>query len=797
MSRCELCLTVTSPNCNNGLLTVYPYPLRFVFTDRQIARILPKAVDALVDGDPDEARTWAEELEISSARRDPEILSGEICSETLRLLNSEAKEGRLHARQIITDALLNPVNIDESGEMIASLLRTWREDLVATLRTIEGIDQVALRGDAIDIIPNKNQSGFALERIEQFVEHELEHADWLMTVITSRAALYRADLEEIVVTLSDFCAQRSDCSLLLNAPSSKLAQRIGPLKLSTINEDEFLVEILSAIEGHLGALSQEYLPAAVTDIVERQLLYPSEAPVYYEQLARLVLESDALRSTYPESETLNSDELSAEIKSRAERLMRIIERESLVLYERATYKAQRCATLARISSYGSSTQTQLAKMVAQTSEELRFFVSSEEAHRRHLESFRDRLHELGGTDASAWRIDRPHVFMLFIPGEDTIRGDDLALVCKVCMAEYEEPDPEEDFDEESVDDTGFGGEYESEYGDEIDDELTELEGAEPLGYIGNEDDFDEPLEFHLIPLRPRGGDLLTEGERLAIWFARLEAALTSLSSEKLHSEKDTGGPLGGDHENTEWRYYGMSQRRCERLFRPFFDLIETRYPLVWKLLPQESREQLSLIDISTMSPLRQVTDLFELLEEYYPDLTEFTPAQNKALQKWMSSYTMLWDAPTMDALLSIPMWGRASKLFKVGRDREWQVSQREDLLDEHQAFLSSHFFSPELHLLLHAASERGMETMNELLRDGLVFLDGVSEAFVACLNTIPADELKERIHHRAKPALKEGSLSSFWEPIPHQHARDSLVALRTHFGSIWIDIHRSYTRGLL
>jgi hypothetical protein len=90
-----------------------------------------------------------------------------------------------------------------------------------------------------------------------------------------------------------------------------------------------------------------------------------------------------------------------------------------------------------------------------------------------------------------------------------------------------------------------------------------------------------------------------------------------------------------------------------------------------------------------------------------------------------------------------------------------------------------------------------METMIELLDEGIVFLDGVSEAFVACLNTIPTAELKKRIAHRIKPALRAGSLSSFWEPIPERMARESILALRTHFGSIWVDIHRSFTRGLL
>jgi hypothetical protein len=125
------------------------------------------------------------------------------------------------------------------------------------------------------------------------------------------------------------------------------------------------------------------------------------------------------------------------------------------------------------------------------------------------------------------------------------------------------------------------------------------------------------------------------------------------------------------------------------------------------------------------------------------------------------------------------------------------VSQREDLLDDHDAFSSTSFFRPELHLLLHSTTERGMNTLIELLEDGLVFLDGISEAFVACLNTIPADEIKKRIHHRAAPTLKAGGISSFWEPIPEETSRASLLALRTHFGTIWIDIDRSYKRGLL
>ena len=746
-----------------------------MFTERQIARILPRAVDAIVTSDPDEARTYAEELNIQAVPPDEDSRSRLLCAETLRLLSSEAKEGRLHARQIITQVLLNPANLDESGEMIRSLLSTWREDLVTTLRSVDGIERVSLHGNAIEVTPLSAARGPALKRVKEFVENESEHTDWLLTVITSRAALYRADLEEIAMALSDFCGQRAECAILLRKPSSEFSKRLGPKPLSTIDEDDFLVEILDGIENHFRALSRERLPDPVTDIVERQILFPSEAPVYYEQLARLVLENEALRSTYPESESLSAAELTAEIKDRAERLMRIIERESRVLYERATYPSQRCATLAQVSPYASSTDAQLARIVDETRDELRFFISDDECHRLHLERFRDQLHELGGSDPDTWRIDRPHVLTLYIPREDTITGEDLVLVFRLCLEDYEEPEDDVELDSDEGD-VFEGGERSS------------FEDQPELG---------EPLAFSSIALRPQDGDLLTEGEQLALWLARLQSTFTPLSAEP--PDSDTEEQFDPDHadETSAWRYYGLSQTRCEELFRPFFKLIATRYQHAWNLIPEDSRDEGTLLEICISSPLRQTTDLLELCEQFYPDVVRFSSAQSQTVEAWLRSYSE-WNEPfTMDLLLSLPLWTRASKLFQVGSDSVWRTREREDLLDEHADFVSSQLFAPEVHLLLHAASERGMKTMLDLLEDGLVCIDGVSEAFVACLNTIPAPELKERILHRMKPALKEGSLSSFWEPIPDEVARESLLALRTHFGSIWADIHRSYTRGLL
>jgi hypothetical protein len=768
-----------------------------VFIERQISRILPRAVEALVTADPDEARSFAEELKIPTGPIEDASRTGQLCAETIRLLNSEAKEGRQQARKILTHVLLNPVNIDESGEMIDSLLRTWREDLITTLRGIEGVEQVSLRGTSIEIAAAREQRHLVRPRVEKILQNELEHADWLVSAVTSRAALYRADLEEIVVALSDFCKQRSECSILLGGHSSRGSNRIGPLILSTLDEDDFLVEILEAIEGHLGALSREELPEPVTDIVERQILHPSEAPVYYEQLARLVLRSESLRATYPESEALSEEELTAEIKSRAERLMRIIERESLVLYERATYHSQRCASLARISPYASSTEAQLAKMVSQTGEELRFFVRDGETHRAHLERFRDRLYDLGGAEVDTWMIDRPHVFTLYIPGEDTITQEDLVLAFRVCMAEYEEPDFEDEMDYDD------GEDYDSAIEETLEEEIYDApvedtkDQDEPTSLYDEADSLGEPLEFSVVALRPRGGDLLGDGERLALWFARLESKYAPLLSESSTPEALKGAQAASADEDSTWRYYGLSQARCEQLFRPFFNLIASRYPHVWNLLPAESREALTLMEISDFSPIRQAIDVLEMCEEYYDDITEFSPAEREAVQAWLRSYGEWCEAPTMDILYCLPAWQRASNLFKVGSEGGWRISQREDLLDEHRSFISHNLFAPELHLLLHSASERGMETMIELLDEGIVFLDGVSEAFVACLNTIPTAELKKRIAHRIKPALRAGSLSSFWEPIPERMARESILALRTHFGSIWVDIHRSFTRGLL
>lgn len=768
-----------------------------MFIERQISRILPRAVEALVNADPDEARSFAEELKIPTGAIEDLARTGQLCAETIRLLNSEATEGRQQARKILTHVLLNPANIDESGEMIDSLLRTWRDDLVTTLRGIQGVEQVSLRGTSIEIAAAREQRHLVRSRVEKILENELEHADWLVSAVTSRAALYRADLEEIVVALSDFCKQRSECSILLGGHSSRGSKRIGPRTLSTIDEDDFLVEILEAMEGHLGALSREELPEPVTDIVERQILHPSEAPVYYEQLARLVLGSESLRATYPESEALSEEELTAEIKSRAERLMRVIERESLVLYERATYHSQRCASLARISPYASSTEAQLAKMVSQTGEELRFFVREGETHRAHLERFRDRLYDLGGAEVDTWRIDRPHVFTLYIPGEDTITQEDLVLAFRVCMAEYEEPDFEDEMDYND------GEDYDSEIEETLEEEIydTPVDDTEdldePTSLYDEDDSLGEPLEFSVVALRPRGGDLLGDAERLALWFARLESKYAPLLSERSTPEALKSAQAASADEDATWRYYGLSQARCEQLFRPFFNLIASRYPHVWNLLPAESREALTLMEISDFSPIRQAIDVLEMCEEYYEDITELNPAEREAAQAWLRSYGEWREAPTMDILYCLPVWQRASKLFKVGSEGGWRISQREDLLDEHESFLSHNLFAPELHLLLHSTSERGMKTMVELLEEGIVFLDGVSEAFVACLNTIPTSELKKRIVHRVKPALTNGSLSSFWEPIPERMARQSLLALRTHFGSIWVDIHRSFTRGLL
>lgn len=772
-----------------------------MFTERQISRILPRAVQALVASDPDEARTYAETLKLRPERGTDVTAPGQLCAETLRLLNSEAKEGREHARRLLTHVLLNPANIDDSGEMISSLLGTWREDLVTTLRGIEGVADVSLRGTALEVTPEREQRDLIGRRVEKVLENELEHADWLVAAITSRAALYRADLEEIVVALSDFCKQRSETSVLLKEPSSKFSKRLGPIKLSTIDEDEFLVEILDSIEDHLGALSREQLPDPVTDIVERQILYPSEAPVYYEQLARLVLSSESLRSTYPESETLSQDELTAEIKSRAERLMRIIERESLVLYERANYKGQRCASLSRISPYASSTEAQLAKMISQTGDELKFFVRDDAARRTHLERFRDLLYDIGGAEVDTWRIDRPHVFTLFIPGEDTLSQQDLVLVVRVCMTEYEEPDLDDDLDA----DPDEGDDSESDLDSTLEEEIYEHSDTgtdnSESGELSpdTDEDVSEPLECSVTTLRPRGGDLLAEGEQLALWLAHLQSKYVPLPSEttgpgELNNAQATSTTSG---EDEGWRYYGLSQARCERLFRPFFNLIATRYPQVWNALPEESRERPTLMEISDFSPLRQMADVLDLCEEFCDDIAARTPEEREKIQQWLRSYGEWSEAPTMDLLLSVPIWSRASKLFKVENESGWRLSQREDLLDEHEAFISPQLFSPELHLVLHSLSDRGMTTMLELLEDGLVSLDGVSEAFVACVTTIPAAELKKRILHRVKPLLKDGSLSSFWEPIPEASSRESLLALRTHFGSIWIDIHRSFTRGLL
>ena len=759
-----------------------------MFTQRQITRILPQAVDALVQGDPEDARAWAHELRLSPAQRGHDIRAGDICSETLRLLNSEAKEGRQHARELLTDMLLDPVNIDASGEMISDLVKTWREDLVASLQAIEGVEEVATRGSLIEMTPANNQRQQAQSHLQRVLENELEHADWLVTLITSRAALYRADLEEIVVALSDFCNQRSDCSLVLTGHPTELRTRIGPLKLSIIQEDEFLVEILNAIEDHLDSLSREDLPEPLIDLVEQHILYPSEAPAYFERLASLVLETESLRSTYPESATLSKEELTAEIKSRAERLMRIIERESHVLYERATYKPQRCASLARISSYFSSTETQLAKMLAQTSEQLSFFISDKDTHRAHLERFRDQLYDIGGTGVSTWRLHQPHVFTLFIAGDDTLTGEDLLLIFKVCLAEYEEPDQLEDFEPDLCKDEFDRDQFEALSAEDTEQQIDVGELAGTHGLVSEGDENDEPLEFTVTALRPQGGELLSEGEQLAIWFSRLHSACVPLASNTPYHHHD---------RQSDWNYYGLSQVRCDKLFRPLFNLIEARYPHAWKLLPHESREALSLMDISDMSPLRQVLDLLGMFEEHYPDVTQFTPSQRQAVRAWIQSYRAWCDAPTMDILFSIPLWTRASKLFRSDQRTDWEVSQREDLLDDHDAFSSPSFFRPELHLLLHATTERGMNTLIELLEDGLVFLDGVSEAFVACLNTIPSDEIKKRIHHRAAPTLKLGGISSFWKPIPEETSRASLLALRTHFGTIWVDIHRSYKRGLL
>jgi hypothetical protein len=233
------------------------------------------------------------------------------------------------------------------------------------------------------------------------------------------------------------------------------------------------------------------------------------------------------------------------------------------------------------------------------------------------------------------------------------------------------------------------------------------------------------------------------------------------------------------------------------MFCRFFNFIASRYPHVWRVLPEESRETPTLIEISDFSPLRQMINVLDLCEEYYDDTAARTTAESEKVQQWLHSYREWCEAPTTDLLLTLPIWTRARKLFKVENESAWRLSQREDLLDEHESFVSPQLFSPELHLLLHSLSDRGMATMLELLEDGLVCLNGVSEVFVGCVNTMPAPELKKRILHRARTALKGGSLSSFWEPIPEANWRESRLALRTHFGSIWLDIHRSFTRELL
>ncbi len=749
------------------------------FSTLQFARFLPDGLKAVAETDEHRTLSLASTLGVQRSSTNPEETALALMEGTLRQLNSSSRADREEARQIITDIILNPANIDESGRMISTLISSWRHDLVAAATTIERVEEISANGPAIQLWVQNTPPKEIIPLIREILRAEHEHTDWLVSLVVARASLFRADLEEIVVGLRDFCRGRSHTSFVLTGDLFPHASELRTKHLHLPREDDFLREVMAAMEKNFRMLSDERLPEGVRDIVEQQILYPVDTQAYYEQLADLILDREEVSGIAPPTEIPSHETLVEAIKERARHVMRTVELESLVFFDRATHSPERCVPLDKISPYTGSIEVQCAQIEARFREEAQIVVLPDDALERLVTQLRSELLQL--QEDKNWKVLRPHLFTLYYEGQRRSFEQPAGFIIQIAPGKA----PVENSQEVSSYPDRANAKSQTE------GELNDAPTA-------------RPLEMYMTIIRPNSRDLLTDMEALAKWLSQLESQLNPLSADDDARNTRFNNPanpvpfdVSPDEDNEIHNYFGLSYEQCNESFRPFFALLKERYQAAWELLPKLAQESPQLINVADFTPIQQSMDILSIMDDHETTIRKLPEGGRQRVRQWLELYSSSNEAGTAELLLTAPLWKGASVVAAISEARSWHIEDREELLEQYNQLISPALYAPEAHLILAALNDHGAKTLTKLLEDGLVYLDGFSSAAAGCCNKMPIEELEQRILHRARNIVNAKGRGSLWHLLDPELARQSSVALQFQAAPIWIDIYRSYQRGIL
>jgi hypothetical protein len=762
-----------------------------VFAADTMRRVLPSLIEAtkhgLLSDESSERRDGVSSANL--ALSDPK----QFCEAAFQKLSAHKVAARSAARSALTLILLSEPALEPTGDLITTLLGSWRSDLVSTLKAMPQFSDVRLEGGTVVATTATGYEHCTTEIVKEVVRVEHEHSDWLVGLLTTRAVGCRHDLDEVAAGLWEFSKQRADTSIRVEGRGDDSLFQTRLKQLNLKDELQFLGELQESVARDLKRLAQEPLTPEVLSLVREQVLTPLRFPKLAVSLSRVPIHPECVDPAPPSAERMSSAEIIQGVRARASSFMQACALDASVFYERATSASKRCIAVDDVPPLGASRLLEITRIMKVLADHIKPIVADDVVQERILSKLTDSLRARGLADPTVF--SSPMVLSSYIGPDDTIGKVPLLLLLGIAPQSGEAPsENKEDDDTDEAQSSAAAQESQ-------DDSTSEVSTGFPLSLPNA-----QPLSFQ-IALLPgvEKKDLPSEAEKLIKWFGLFEDTLRESSAYEDGEPSSLGDPASdGLVEDAAWRYHGLSHSDCDELCRDFLDIVATSYPELWELLPESARVAPTICDISTYSPLKQSLDVATCVHTMAEKIGRFSEAQREKVRTWLVAFE---DAesqderiPTVEFLLTMEHWETVAECYLHPSENSDEISISE--LDEdfgvedfnpievNDDMIGPQFFGAYKHLLMNSLTQQGRVTLRELLQTGHIFLAEVSTECIKCLNEVPLHTLHREIGVRAKQERLSGrgAGGAVWYESPNQKDYSTPLALSSSYGSVWKEV---------
>jgi hypothetical protein len=737
---------------------------------------------------------FLQELGINEIFEGREPSAEVVAQEAFQQLTCAPPLGRQSAQDSLTRLVTSPKHIEQdAAKIIEALIASWRADLCEALRQHFPLAQMSESGKCLTIRLSRDMPRNIDGIVSALREAEYERADWTLRLIAARSCSYRRDLAQAKNQLRKIYGERLGTSIKIIDSTGEDVREFELKRISLAPERRFLSELEARTAAQQAALQELRLPPGISDFVGTQLLNSALHEDAIGELKQLQVPEASLQLSPRALQDGTPAEYVEIAKKQAAELMQRGAAEARVFLERASFRPQRCVSLAAAPQDELTMELQVAQIAGDVRSELVRIVRDSRIADRLASRLLCELnaHILESTDPFAY----PWLSSYNIEGADAKDGQGRIIILAVCPLLRERPW----------------------YSSESDDSY-----YQPLATLKS--------EVAILADRP-DRSFLDDGSVLMRWlgsfnrFLKHEPTDDRLTEEEEIANNQAGGVACFDGtKGSSWRYYGLTHEKAEEAFNSplngptdcatdyqcsFFDLLSERYSAVWQLLPADNFYSATIAPIEQHPPLTAAIQTFQILERHYGSLQLLSEDQQGRLKKWLECYQQWADASTIELLLALPSWRLAADLCLQDRailmaeedvngegdeeDYGWSI----DTARSNEKLFGRDFSNEQHHILQSALEPEAVQSVNQLLSTGHIYFDRLSAECIVCLNERSHAQIKEAIISLVEDALalKTKRIPQDWFDLREQNAKSSALALRSSAGRMWaVILERSAPR---